>query len=102
MTSKSTPKKHMIEQTKSYKTSDGAVHLTLEAAKMQEIKLCFTRLAPWSATDSNAATVDTLAEVLVDNAQEFAEILSERARKPRKPKSTKPVKPTKPSDAPKT
>ena len=92
----------MIEKTQSYKTSDGAVHPTLEAAKMQGIKLCFTRLAPESANDSNAATIDTLVGVLVDNAQEFSEILGKRARKPRKPKSVKPAKASsKSSDAPK-
>ena len=94
----------MIEQTKSYKTSDGAVHLTLESAKAAEIviQLMNTPSAKEEfGSSEDQAVIRDMATVMANNSEVFAEILGKRARKPRKPKSTKPVKSTKPSDAPK-
>ena len=95
----------MIEQTKSYKTSDGAVHLTLESAKAAEIFIQLMKSPSAKEEFGTAAEqllIRNVSAVMVNNSEVFAEILGKRARKPRKPKSAKPAKAiSKTSDAPK-
>jgi aspartate oxidase len=93
----------MIEQTKSYKTSDGAVHLTLEAAKAAEIVIQVkNKITGPEIESATSSALELLANVVAKNSEVFAEILGKRARKPRKPKSAKPAKAiSKTSDAPK-
>jgi hypothetical protein len=93
----------MIEQTKSYKTSDGAVHLMLEAAKAAEIVIQVkNKITGPEIESATSSALELLANVVAKNSEVFAEILGKRARKPRKPKSAKPAKAiSKTSDAPK-
>lgn len=73
----------MIEQTKSYKTSDGEVHATIEAAKVAELRL---KLDGLLQGDASSYDPDELLKHLVENSEEFAAILSSKSRKPRTPK----------------
>lgn len=85
----------MIEKTSSYKTSDGAVHATIEAAQEAELAILLTK-----ESDDAAVVHNRVIKFLVEHSAEVLAILGTKARKPRTPK-VKPaaVKPPKGSPA---
>ena len=95
----------MIEKTQSYKTSDGAIHQTIEAAKAAEIVIQVKNKIHGSEIEPNMGpALEKLANVIALNSDTFAEILGQKPRKPRasKPKGSKPAKPSaKSSETPK-
>jgi len=74
----------MIEQTKSYKTTDGAVHPTIESAKTAELKIL---LASAQIGDTGTYDISAALATLTNNSAVFADILSMKERKKRTPKA---------------
>ncbi len=66
----------MIESTKSYKTGDGTIHATIEAAQIHEL----TQLL-------DATPIDSVPAFLVNQKEEFIALLSLKTRKKRTPKA---------------
>jgi hypothetical protein len=74
----------MIEKTSSYKTSDGAVFATIDAAQTAEIVLLIGSGKP-------PINVDDMAEWCVSNLDALLAILGTKARKKRVSKAAKAV-----------
>jgi len=68
----------MIESTKSYKTSNGAVYITVEEAQIAEITL----LAEGADGEQRIENADW-PKWIVDNGEALLAILRTKARKPR-------------------
>lgn len=81
----------MIEKTASFKTTDGSVHATIQAAQAHEINSIFASVdAPELAIGDRAV----IASFIITKRESFLAILGVKPRKPRtvkKPRTPKPV-----------
>ena len=79
----------MIEKATSYKTSDGAVHATIEEAKTAEFHMQLADQIP-DLTQAAANLAKRITDAIICNGEMFASILKIKARKPRTPKTGRP------------
>jgi hypothetical protein len=87
----------MIEQCKSFKTSDGAVHSSLEDAQFHELKI---QTIPSGSSEVEIKLCEKYCKAVLDNKESILSILGKKQRKPRTLKSSSKKKPGAPANTP--